>query len=43
MAHTQRIRKDHLDANTGGSLMTEIWADAYLMQEIEESTMRLRS
>jgi hypothetical protein len=31
---TQRNRRDHLDANTQGSLMTELLADTYLTQEI---------
>ena len=42
MARTQGITGDHLDANTRGSLMTELWADKYLTQETEESTLRLK-
>jgi hypothetical protein len=43
IAYTQRITRNHLDANTRGSLMTELWADTYLTLETEVSTTRLRS
>ena len=35
MAHTQGITRDRLDANTRGSLMTELRANTYLTQETE--------
>jgi hypothetical protein len=41
--HTQGITRDHLDANTRGSLMSELWADTYLTQETEVLTTRLKS
>jgi hypothetical protein len=42
-AHTQGITRDCLDANTQGILMMELWANTYLTQETEESTLRLKS
>jgi hypothetical protein len=43
IARTQRIMRDHLATNTRGSLMSELRAHTYLMQETEVSTMRLKS
>jgi hypothetical protein len=43
IAHTQRITKDCLDTNTQGSLMMELLANMYLIQETEVLTMRLKS
>ena len=43
IACTQGITRDHLDANTQGSLMTELQANMYLTQETEELTLRLKS
>jgi hypothetical protein len=43
IARTQRIMRNSLDANTRGSLMTELGADTYLTKETEVSTPRLKS
>ena len=40
MARTQGITGDRLDANTRGSLMTELRANTYLMQERERCRPR---
>jgi hypothetical protein len=42
IAHTQRITRECLDANTRGSLMMELRANMYLMQETVVYTTRLK-